>query len=187
LVFGGLAGYTYGRWPDKIISWLISLAYTVPVMLIVVAVFAVVEPSIERAYIVIGCIGWVAPARLVRAEVARLRSSPFVLAERSFGSSEVGIFTFSILPLCFKPAVISALYYLPELVGLEVGLSFFGLSAQPPTPTLGRLIYDGVKEFPSAWWLALLPSGLFLLMIISIYIFTQVFCRGRAISVTARI
>lgn len=174
LILGGTAGYTYGKWPEKMISWLVSFAYTVPMMFIVVAVFAVVEPGIERAYLVIGCIGWVAPARLVRAEVVRLRSSPFVRAERAFGKSEVGVFTSCILPLCFQPAITSSLYYLPELIGLEVGLSFFGLSAQPPTPTLGRLIFDSLKEFPSAWWLALLPFTLLLLMIIILYTFAQI-------------
>jgi len=158
LLLGSVAGYTSGHLPDHLIMWLVSLIYTVPFILIVVAVFAVIQPGLERSYLVIGCIGWAAPARLVRAEVMQIRSSPFVLAERAYGFAEARILFRSILPISFLPALFSLLYYVPELIGLEVGLSFFGLGAQPPTPSLGRLIYDGLSEFYTGWWLTLIPA-----------------------------
>jgi peptide/nickel transport system permease protein len=158
LLLGGLAGYTAGRWPDAVISGIIALLFTVPFILIVVAIFAVMEPSLERAYLVIGCIAWAAPARLVRAEVMQVRSSQYILAERAYGFSESWLLFRSILPVCLFPAFLSLLYFLPELIGIEVGLSFFGLGAAPPTPTLGRLIYDGLSEFYTAWWLPVLPA-----------------------------
>lgn len=173
LIMGGIAGYAHGYWIDKIISWIISLLYTIPFILIIIAVFAVVEPNIERAYIVIGCIGWAGPARLVRAEVIQLRNSPFIIAERAFGFSEIYIFLRSILPLSFLPALISLLYYIPELISVEVGLSFFGLGAQPPTPSLGRLIYEGLSEFYTAWWLTLIPAIVLLLLTYFMYILSD--------------
>jgi len=170
LILGGIAGYAYGRWPDRLISWIISLLYTVPFILIVLAVFAVITPGIERAYLVIGCIGWAAPARLVRAEVMRLRKSLFILAERAFGFSESQILVRTVLPLSFLPALLSLLYFIPELIGIEVGLSFFGLGAQPPTPSLGGLIYEGLSEVYTGWWVTMIPATLLLLLMTGLYI-----------------
>jgi peptide/nickel transport system permease protein len=158
LPLGLLAGYFKDRWPDRVISWVISLLYTIPSILLVVAVFAVIEPTLQRAYLVIGCIGWAAPARLVRVQASRLRGAPFVVAARAFGFSPMRVLFRDVLPASAVPAALGLLYYTPELVGLEVGLSFFGLGAPPPEPTLGRLIYDGLSEFSSAPWLPLWPS-----------------------------
>lgn len=169
LVFGTISGYYHERWPDKIISWVISLIYTVPFILIVVAVLAVFTPGIERAYIVIGCLAWAAPARLVRAEVMQIRSAPYILAQRAFGFSDAAILSKTLLPLSFLPALLALLYYIPELIGVEVGLSFFGLGAQPPTPSLGRLIYDGLAQFYSAWWLAFIPAAALLSVTVILY------------------
>jgi len=173
LLQGGVAGYTHEKIPDKIISWIIALIYTVPFILIVAAVFAVFEPGIEKAYLAIGCLAWAAPARLVRAEVIQYRTALFVTAERALGFSEAKILLRTIIPLSFPPALISLLYFIPELISIEVGLSFFGLGAQPPTPSLGRLIYDGLSEFYTAWWVALIPSAVLLLIVSAIYITTH--------------
>ncbi len=158
LLFGGVAGYCHGQAIDDAICWLISLIYTIPFILIVLAVFAVMQPGLENAFLVIGCIGWSAPARLVRAEVMQLKNSSFVTAQKAFGFAAHQILLKTILPLCFFPALLSLLYYMPELIGLEVGLSFYGLGAQPPVPSLGRLIYEGLSQFYSGWWLTVAPA-----------------------------
>ena len=180
LVLGGLAGYTAGRLTDRAIGWIISLVYTVPFILIVVAVLAVIEPGMERAYLVIGCIGWAAPARLVRAAVIEVRGARYVLAQRAFGFSATDIFRSTLLPRSLLPAVLSLAYFVPELIGIEVGLSFFGLGAPPPTPTLGRLIYDGLSEFQAAWWLSLAPAGVLLGMTSSVLAGTHLMLRRTA-------
>ena len=162
LVLGGLAGYTAGRLTDRVIGWTISLVYTVPFILVVVAVLTVLEPGLAKAYLVIGCIAWAAPARLVRAAVMEVRGARYVLAQRAFGFPAMEIFASTSLPRSVMPAVLSLAYFVPELIGIEVGLSFFGLGASPPTPTLGRLIYDGLAEFRTAWWLSLAPTAVLL-------------------------
>jgi len=172
LFLGCLSGYTAGSWIDLGITWIIALLYTIPFILIVIAVFTVINPGIENAYLIIGCIGWSGPARLVRAEVMQIKTSQFVLAERAFGFSSSFILFRSILPLSFTPALISLLYYIPELIGIEVGLSFFGLGTQPPIPSLGSLIYEGVSLFYVGWWLAVIPATILLIMMAGLYIIT---------------
>lgn len=163
LVLGGIAGFNKGTWSDWIISWAISIIYTIPFVLIAVALAAVIRPGIESAYILIGFLGWAAPARLFRAGVMQLRSSRHVLAERAYGMSEPKIFVRSVLPLAVLPPLLGLVYFVPELVAVDVGLSFFGLGAQPPTPTFGRLIYDGFGEIRLAWWISVMPAGIMML------------------------
>lgn len=169
VLLGGIAGLYRGRLPDHTISYLIALLHTVPFILIAVALAAVLQASIGSIYLIIGCIAWAAPARLVRAEVMRLREARFVRSQRAFGLSPTSIFCKSILPLTVLPPFISLLYLTPELVGIDVGLSYFGLGAQPPTPTVGRLIYEGINTFRSAWWLVVMPSAVLMLCILALY------------------
>ncbi len=158
LVLGSIAGFCKGQWPDRVISYVISIIHTVPFILLAVALAAVLQANLEVIYLIVGGIAWAPAARIVRAEVARVRESRFVVAQRAYGMSPTAIFMRSILPLVILPPFISLLYLLPELVGLDVGLSFFGLGAQPPTPTLGRLIFDGMNYLRTAWWLSIFPA-----------------------------
>lgn len=158
LLLGSIAGLCKNRWPDRIISYVISLIHTVPFILLAVALAAVLRASLEVIYLIVGGIAWAPPARIVRAEVARTREARFVVAQKAYGMSPTAIFWRSILPAVVIAPFISLLYLLPELVGLDVGLSYFGLGAQPPTPTLGRLIFDGLNFLRSAWWLSLMPA-----------------------------
>ncbi len=158
LVLGSIAGFCNGRWPDRVISYVIAIIHTVPFILLAVALAAVLQANLEVIYLIVGGIAWAPPARIVRAEVARVRESRFVVAQRAYGMSPTAIFIRSVLPLVILPPFISLLYLLPELVGLDVGLSFFGLGAQPPTPTLGRLIFDGMNYLRTAWWLSIFPA-----------------------------
>ena len=170
LLLGGLAGYWKGTWPDLIISWLIALLHTVPFFLIAVALAAILKPGIAGIYLIIGCVAWAAPARLVRAEFMQLRSARFVTAQKALGLAPPAIFLRSILPVAFLPALASLIYLVPEFLCLDVGLSFFGLGAQPPTPTLGRLIFNGLGRSQSAWWLGLFPALLLLLSCLAAFL-----------------
>jgi len=175
VVFGGIAGLYKGRLPDHAISYFIALLHTVPFILISVALAAVLQAGIGSIYMIIGCIAWAAPARLVRAEVMRLRDARFVQFQRAFGLSPSAILCKSILPLTLLPPFIGLLYLTPELLGIDVGLSYFGLGAQPPTPTVGRLIYEGINTFRSAWWLTVMPSAVLMLFILTLYAILGVF------------
>ena len=173
LLLGGLAGYYAHRWIDHLISWLIALLTSIPFFLWVVALFAVVPADLETIYGVIGLLAWAGPARAVREVVAQLRRAPFVLAGRAFGFSARQVMARSFLPLALPPVFFNLIYAIPELVAAEVGLSFFGLGAQPPTPTLGRMVYEGLGEWSVAWWVALLPSAGFAVILAAIYYYSS--------------
>ena len=173
LLLGSLAGLCKDRWPDRIISYVISIILTVPFILLAVALAAVLRADLNTIYLIVGGIAWAPPARIVRSEVARMRDARFVISGKAFGIPPMAIFFHSILPVVILPPFISLLYLLPELVGLDVGLSFFGLGAQPPIPTLGRLIFDGMNYLRSAWWLALLPAIVLVVFFLLLYMVMQ--------------
>lgn len=168
VVLGSVAGLFKDLWPDRILSYLIALIHTVPFILLAVALAAVLQADLETIYLIVGGIAWAPPARIVRAQVGKLRDARYVVAQKAFGFHPLTIFWRSILPAVILPPFITLIYLLPELIGLDVGLSYFGLGAQPPTPTLGRLIFDGLTYLRTAWWISLMPTivlvGFFLIL-----------------------
>lgn len=173
VLLGSIAGLYKDRWPDHFLSYLISLIHTVPFILLAVALAAVIRADLNVIYLIVGGIAWAPPARIVRAQVARMSEARFVVAQKAYGMSSIAIFWRSILPAVALPPFISLLYLLPELVGLDVGLSYFGLGAQPPTPTLGRLIFDGLSYLRSAWWISLLPALVLVSFFLLLYLVMQ--------------
>lgn len=170
LTLGTLAGCMAGRWPDDAVSYLIALIYTVPFILLAVGLATVLKVGVTGIYTIVGCLVWAPAARLVRTEVLRVRNSRFVTAERALGLGAWTVFRRSYLPLSITPALVCLLYLMPEMVGLDVGLSFFGLGAQPPNPTLGRLIYDGLSYLRSGWWVSFFPVVVLLVFFFSLFV-----------------
>lgn len=154
LLFGAIAGATAGRWPDQIISWFVALLHTVPFFLLVVAVAAIVGPGTQVLPWLVGAVIWAPAARLVRTETVRILRGRFVRASRAYGSSPAQVFTRSLFPLGAPPAVVSLFYLVPEIIGIDAILSLFGLGPKPPTPTLGGLVFEGIRRWDSAPWLA---------------------------------
>jgi ABC-type dipeptide/oligopeptide/nickel transport system permease subunit len=169
LLLGGIAGYWSARWPDKVVSYVVALLHTVPFILLVVATATVFGGGLNAIYLTIGFIMWAAPARLVRAEVMQLRMAPFVRTQRAMGFGFASILRRSILPLSFGPPLVALLYLSPEIMGLDVGLSYFGLGAQPPIPTVGRLIFEGASNYSGGWWLPTLPALVLILIVLLIH------------------
>lgn len=166
-VLGACAGYFYTRWPDNLFGWLADFIIAVPFVVLIAAILTLIGPGVEKAYMVLVGIIWVAPARIVRAEVIKTMQMEFVLAERAIGTAEWKIVFVSVLPTCVESAVIFAAGYLPEIIALEAGLSFLGLGVQPPDPGLGKMIFDGINYMTSAWWLALSPAVMLFLLILT--------------------
>lgn len=158
IVLGALAGFYQGRGVDSFITWLISVVFTLPGLLVLIAVLSVLEPGIEKAYMVLGFIAWVQTARIVRGEFIRIRNLGFVEAERALGASKGRLIFRTILPMSIQPALTASLYSLAELIALEAGLSFLGLGVQPPTPSIGKIVYDGLSYMFSAWWMPVFPG-----------------------------
>jgi peptide/nickel transport system permease protein len=140
-------------------SWLADFLVSVPFLIVIAAVLSLTGPGLEKAYVVLTAIIWVSPARIVRAEVIKTLPLEYVSAERALGNPGWRILFITVVPACVDAAILFSVGYLPEIIALEAGLSFLGLGVQPPQPSLGKMIFDGMTYIGSAWWVAFVPAA----------------------------
>ena len=159
VLLGALAGFFYSRWPDRLFSWVADFLTSVPFLIVIAAALSLTGPGLGKAYLVLTAIIWVSPARIVRAEVIKTMPLDYVSADRVLGNPGWRVLFITVIPACVDAAIVFSVGYLPEIIALEAGLSFLGLGVQPPQPSLGKMIFDGMTYMGSAWWLALVPAA----------------------------
>lgn len=157
LFLGSLAGYYANTWLGKTISTIISAVYIIPFTVFLIALLAVLGPGLSSAYFILVLLAWAAPARQTRSLVMRLRHAATVTTARSFGYSTGLLLRRIMIPQTLPTVLIGSLAVLPEIIALDAGLCFLGLGAPPPTPTLGKLLADGISYLTIAWWMSLFP------------------------------
>ena len=164
----GLVAGFYGGWLDSLLMRLVDIMLCFPTFFLILAVIAMLEPSIWYIMIIIGLTGWMGVARLVRAEVLTLREREFVLAARALGASDFRIITRHILPNALSPVLVAATLGVAGAILTESALSFLGIGVQPPTPSWGNILTAGKDYIEFAWWLSLFP-GLAILVTVLAY------------------
>ena len=180
LVLGATAGATVGRWPDQIVSWFIALLHTVPFFLLVVAVAAIIGPGTKSLPWLVGGVIWAPTARLIRTETIRILQGRFVRASLACGASPAQVFTRCLFPLATPPAAVSLFYLIPEIIGIDAILTLFGLGPKPPTPSLGGLVFEGIRRWDSAPWLAGGPCLILIAFCLSVHFLTDQIARQLA-------
>jgi peptide/nickel transport system permease protein len=157
ILLGALSGY-YGGYLDSAIMRAVDIMLSIPTIFLVLAVIAILEPSIINIMVVIGLTSWMEPARLVRAEFISLKEREFVTAARALGARDGRIIFRHILPNGLSPILVSATMGVGGAVLVESALSFLGLGVQPPTPSWGSLLSSGKDNIEIAWWLSAFPG-----------------------------
>jgi len=165
-VAGLCAGY-YGGWVDQVIMRFVDIMLCFPTFFLMLAVIAMLEPSIWYIMIIIGLTGWMGVARLVRAEVLSLRERDFILAARAIGASDRRIIFRHILPNALSPVIVAATLGVAGAILTESALSFLGIGVQPPTPSWGNMLTSGKDYLEFAWWLSLFPGLAILITVIA--------------------
>jgi peptide/nickel transport system permease protein len=166
LLVGALAGY-YGGWVDQLLMRLVDLMLCFPAFFLILAVIAVLEPSIWNIMAVIGLTSWMGVARLVRAEFLSLREREFVTAARALGASDTRLILRHMLPNALAPVMVSATLGVAGAILTESALSFLGLGVQPPTPSWGNILTAGKDNIEIAWWLSVFPGLAILVTVMS--------------------
>lgn len=166
LMLGAAAGY-YGGLTDSAIMRFCDLMLCFPSMFLILAVIAILEPSIWNVMIVIGLTGWMGVARLVRAEFISLKNRDFTLAARALGASDLRLILRHLLPNAMAPVLVSATLGVAGAILTESSLSFLGLGVQPPMATWGAMLADGKDYLSRAWWLSLYPGLAILITVLS--------------------
>lgn len=165
LILGSLAGF-YGGFIDSLIMRLVDIMLCFPTFFLILAVVAILEPSIFNIMAVIGFTSWMGPARLIRAEILSLKEREFIQAIRAIGASDFRIITRHLIPNAIGPVLVNATLGIAGAILLESGLSFLGLGVQPPTPSWGNILIESKSTLGVAWWITIFP-GLAILITIA--------------------
>lgn len=139
ILLGAIAGYFRG-WLDDLIMWLINVVWSIPTLLLVIAITLVLGKGILQVFIAVGLTMWVDVARLIRGQILSIREKEFVEAGRALGFKNMRIILKHILPNVMGPVIVIAASNFASAILTEAGLSFLGIGAQPPTPSWGEMI-----------------------------------------------
>ena len=165
-VIGAVAGF-YGGIVDAVLMRFVDIMLSIPTFFLMLAVIAILEPSIRIIMIIIGLTGWMDVARLVRAEFLTLKERDFVSAARAIGASDSRIIFRHIIPNALSPVFVAATFGIAGAILTESALSFLGLGVQPPEPSWGNILTSGKDYITVAWWLSLFPGLAILITVLS--------------------
>jgi peptide/nickel transport system permease protein len=162
---GSVAGY-FGGWIDGALSWIMNILWSLPALLLVIAISFALGKGLWQIFIAVGLSMWVEVARLVRGQVMSLKQVEYVEAARALGFNNRRIITKHILPNITGPILVLASSNFASAILLEAGLSFLGFGAQPPMPTWGGMIKEhyGYIVMDSAF-LAITPGLAIMLLV----------------------
>jgi len=155
--YGAVAGYA-GGWTERGMVRALDVLSALPFLLIVILLLSLFGRSLPLLLGAIGGYVWIDLARVMRAEAARLREAPFVLAARAAGASISQVLRWHLLPNLLPLALVYLGLILPQAILVESFLGFLGLSVDEPSASGGTLLYEGVQELDSAPWTLLFPA-----------------------------
>ncbi len=164
---GSFAGFFRGR-TDRIILWLINVVWSIPTLLLAIAITFALGKGFWQVFVAVGLTMWVEVARLVRGQVISVRENEYVEAAKALGLSSYRIIYRHILPVTMGPVIIISAANFASAILIEAGLSFLGIGVQPPMPSWGSMIREhyGYIILDKAY-LALLPGVAIMLMVLA--------------------
>lgn len=164
-VLGLIAGYSKGR-VSKGIMWLTDVFMSFPTMVLAIIVVVAFGPGSQNVILAIGLAFTPRFIRLARASTLSVSEQTYIEASRATGQSDIGIISKHILPNIAGDVIVMSTLWIATAIRLEASLSFLGLGTQPPSPSWGNMIREGMLYFMRAPWLSLVPgAGIFFAVI----------------------
>jgi ABC-type dipeptide/oligopeptide/nickel transport system permease subunit len=151
-----IAGYFRGV-PDVLIGGAVDVTLAFPVILFAVVIAGAMGAGLPAVVLSVGLTNWAGFARIIRGQALSLREQGFVEASEALGTPTWRILLTHFVPNLLPTTLVMASYYMAVAIVVEAGLSFLGLGAQPPTPSLGQMISDGRDYVYVSPWFAVIP------------------------------
>jgi len=170
ITLGLLAGGG-GKLADMLIMRVVDVLLAFPYILLLLAIIAILGPSLWTSMFAVGVAGIPGYARLIRGEVLALKEAEFVEAMRALGAGHLRILFGTILPNVTSQMVIYASFTIPLAVLAAAALSFLGLGAQPPAPEWGAMLVDARTFLRTAWWVVAAPGMAIFISILGMNLF----------------
>src|SRR5438105_8941118 len=164
---GLTAGYAGGWW-DAVIMRVVDVWQAIPFTIMAIAVAVILGPSLRNVILVLGISSWVNYARVVRGETLAQRTSEIVIAARVIGAAHPRVLLRHVLPQVSASIIVLSSLLIASMILFEASLSFLGLGVQPPTPSWGNMVLDGVEPIRVAWWVSFFPGLAILLVVMGI-------------------
>lgn len=167
ITVGSLGGFFRGK-VDDIVIWFINVVWSIPTLLLVIAITFALGKGIAQVFIAVGLTMWVEVARIVRGQILAIRESTFVEAGKSLGFKNIRIIFKHILPNIINPIIVVSAANFASAILLEAGLSFLGIGVQPPMPSWGSMIKENYAFIIlDAAYLAILPGIAIMLLVLA--------------------
>ncbi|GAA4815219.1 ABC transporter permease [Litoribaculum gwangyangense] len=141
ILMGSLAGYFGGK-VDAFIMWIINVTWSIPTLLLVIAITLALGKGFWQVFIAVGLTMWVEVARVVRGQIISVKEMQYVTAARALGYDDFRIIKKHILPNIMAPVIVISAANFAAAILIESGLSFLGIGAQPPMASWGAMIKD---------------------------------------------
>jgi oligopeptide transport system permease protein len=165
VIYGAVSGFVGGR-TDNIMQRITEILVGIPNLVVVILMIIVLDPGILSITIALTITGWVGMARVVRAQVMKLKQQEYVLAARTLGLANGKIIWKHLLPNLAGVIIINTMFTIPNAIFFEAFLSFIGLGLQPPLASLGTLIDDGFKVLQLYPYQMIIPAVVISLIMI---------------------
>ena len=167
IVMGSLGGFFRGKVDDAVV-WFINVVWSIPTLLLVIAITFALGKGIAQVFIAVGLTMWVEVARIVRGQILSIRETTFVEAGRALGFKDLRIIFRHILPNILNPIIVVSAANFASAILLEAGLSFLGIGVQPPMPSWGSMIKENYAFIIlDAAYLAILPGIAIMLLVLA--------------------
>lgn len=167
LFVGGLGGFFRGR-VDDVVMWFINVVWSLPTLLIVIAITFALGKGIVQVFIAVGLTMWVEVARVTRGQILSVRETTFVEAGRALGFRNARIIIRHIIPNVINPIIVISAANFATAILLEAGLSFLGIGVQPPMPSWGSMIKENYAYIIlDDAYLAILPGIAIMLLVLA--------------------
>lgn len=165
-ILGLVAGYMGGIW-DLVISRIMDIFFSFPLLLLTIAIAAMLGPGIENAIMAITIAYTPFYARVARAPVLVEREKDYVAAARVTGASDWRIISRHIFPNILAPVIVQATVDIAYAILTEASLSYLGLGAQIPTPSWGTILNEGRTYLQLAPWISIFPGIAIMLAVLA--------------------
>lgn len=170
LIVGLVSGYS-GGWIDSVLMRFIDMQLAFPFLLLALTMVSILGSSIMNVVLVLSVTSWISYAKVVRSSVLSVKYLEFIEATRATGTSKLTILFRHILPHVLSPFIVVASFQVATLIIAESSLSFLGLGVPASEPTWGAMLADGREYMTDAWWIAIYPGIMLMLVAMSANLF----------------
>jgi peptide/nickel transport system permease protein len=167
----GAAAAYFGGTFDKLVTAAVDLTWSFPEILIALILIAIMGPGLNSTMIAISIAYLAQFTRLTRAQIMALKSETYVEATRNLGAGHTHIIFKHLLPNALTPVIVAGMLATGDAIILEATLGFFGLGAQPPTPSWGAMMSSGTAQIFIAPWIIIFPGLAIAITVIAINLF----------------